>query len=58
MTINPVAAVMHLTAVHDIAATTTSNGTDDSDLHGDDKHALHQTVAQLTGKRKRPSTYE
>jgi hypothetical protein len=51
------AAVMHLTAVDDIAATTsntpaTSNGADDSDLHEDDMQALHQTVAQLNGKTK------
>jgi hypothetical protein len=50
------AAVMHLTAVDDIAATTSnttaSNGTDDSDLQEDDMHALHQTVAQLNGKTK------
>jgi hypothetical protein len=47
------AAAMHLTTVDEIAATTTSNdGTDDSDLHEDDIHALHQTAAQLNGKKK------
>jgi hypothetical protein len=44
---------MHLTTVDEIAATTTSNdGTDDSDLHEDDIHALHQTAAQLNGTKK------
>jgi hypothetical protein len=44
---------MHLTAVDDIAAaTTTTNGTDASDIQEVDMHALHQPVAQLDGKKK------